>query len=54
MKTTLDNDLINHVGAIYTENDIEQLWLIRPSEVYDENQTGQQPIIQVRSMLSQY
>ena len=41
-KTKQDNNMIDRIGAVYTENKIEQLWLIGPSAAYNKNQTGQQ------------
>ena len=41
-KTKQDNNMIDRIGAVYTENKIEQLWLIGPSTTYNKNQTGQQ------------
>ena len=35
MKTRQDKDMINSTGAIYTENEIELLWFIGSSVVYD-------------------
>ena len=32
--------VINRIGAIYTENDIELSWQIKSSANYDENQIG--------------
>ena len=37
MKIKKDNDLIDRAGAFYVKNNIEPLWLIKPSVVYDEN-----------------
>ena len=37
MKTRQGNDLIDRIGATYTENDIELSWLTGPSVVYDKN-----------------
>ena len=42
MKTRQDNDLINHIGVVYVESDIELSWSTRRGAVYDENQRGQQ------------
>ena len=39
MKIGKENDMTDYIGVIYVENDIELLWLIRSSVVYDENQT---------------
>ena len=41
IKTKLDNDVTDHIGAIYVENKIELSWPIQPSAVYDENQKRQ-------------
>ena len=45
MKTRLYNDLIDCASAIYAENDIELVWLIKSGVVYDENQTRQQRVV---------
>ena len=37
MKTKQDNDMTDHVGAIYAKNDNEQSWLIRLSVACNEN-----------------
>lgn len=37
MKIRQDNDMIDYVGAIYTENNTELSWLIKSSVDYDEN-----------------
>ena len=29
MKTRQDNDVIDRIGAVYAENDVEHSWLIR-------------------------
>ena len=42
MKTKHGNDMTDHIGMVYAENDIELSWLIRLGAVYDENQTKQQ------------
>ena len=42
MKTRQDNNMINHIGAIYHENEIELSWLIGSGAVYEKNQKGQQ------------
>ena len=34
-KTRQDNDMIDSIGAIYVENEIELSWLIRPGIVYE-------------------
>ena len=36
-KTREDNEVIDSRSAIYTENDLELLWPIRLSAVFDEN-----------------
>ena len=41
MKTTQDNNVINHLGAFYIENNIELSWLIGFGAIYDENQIRQ-------------
>ena len=38
MKTRQDNDVIDYIGAVYTENDTKLSWLIGPGADYDENQ----------------
>ena len=38
MKTRQDNDVTDHRGVFYFENDIELSWSIRPGAVYDKNQ----------------
>ena len=42
MKARQDNDVINHIGVVYVESDIELSWSTRRGAVYDENQRGQQ------------
>ena len=37
-KTKKDNDMNDRTCTVYTENDTELSWLIRPGAVYDENQ----------------
>ena len=37
MKTKQDNDMTNHGGALYIENDTELLWSIELGAIYDEN-----------------
>ena len=37
MKTRQDNDMINHIGAIYAKNDIELSWPNGSSVDCDEN-----------------
>ena len=41
MKTKQDNNMINRIGAIYTENDNELSLLIRLGADYNENQIEQ-------------
>ena len=41
MKIRLDNNMIDHTGEFYVENDIEMAWLIGPGVVCDENKTWQ-------------
>ena len=36
MKTRQDNDMINHISAIYVENETMLSCLIGPGTVYDE------------------
>ena len=40
-KTRLDNDVIDHTGAVYAENKIELSWPIEPGAICDKNQIGQ-------------
>lgn len=40
-ETIQDNNMTDHTGAIYAENDNELLWPIRPNAVYNGNQIGQ-------------
>ena len=40
MKTWHNNDMTKCLGGVYTENDIELLWLIKPGTGYDENEIG--------------
>ena len=37
MKARQDNDVIYHIGAFYTKNDTELLWLTGQGVFYDEN-----------------
>ena len=37
MKTIEDNDVTNHISAVYTKNNIELSWPIRLFIDYDEN-----------------
>ena len=37
IKTRHDNDMMDHIGAVYTKMEIELLWLIGSSVVCDEN-----------------
>ena len=41
MKTRQDNDLTNHLGEFYTENDATLMLPIRSGADYDKNQIGQ-------------
>ena len=36
-KTRQDNDLTDHIGPVYIENEIKLLWPIRRGTFYDEN-----------------
>ena len=36
MKIRQDNDMTNGTGAVYVENEIELLWLIRLGTIYDK------------------
>ena len=40
MKTREDNDVTDHIGVVYIENNTELLWLIGLAVDYDENQIG--------------
>lgn len=33
--------MFDYAGAVYTENETELSWLIRPGVAYDDNQTEQ-------------
>ena len=37
MKTRQDNDVTNHAGVLYIENNTKLLWPIGPGVVCDEN-----------------
>ena len=37
MKTSQDNDVTNHIGAVYAENNTELPWLIKLDVVYFQN-----------------
>lgn len=37
MKTSQDNDVIDHTGPPYVENEIQLLWPIWQDMVYDED-----------------
>lgn len=37
MKTRQDNDMTNHTGVVYIENDNELSRPIRPATIYNEN-----------------
>ena len=37
MKTIVDNEVTNRIGAVYDENDNDLSWSIGPDGVYDEN-----------------
>lgn len=41
MKTRQDNDMTEHIGVVYTKNDIELSWAIGLSVLCDENQKRQ-------------
>ena len=41
MKTRQDNDVIDCMGSLYTENNTELLWLIILSNVCDKNKAWQ-------------
>ena len=40
MKTIQDNDMTNHTGVVYSENNIELSWPIILGTVFDEKQIG--------------
>ena len=42
MKIRQDNDVIDHIGAVYVKNETELSWLIESGAVCDKNQIGQQ------------
>ena len=37
IKTREDNNVTDHTGAVYVENDIKLSWSIRSSAICDEN-----------------
>lgn len=37
MKIRQENDVIHHIGAIYTKNKAKLSWPIKLSVIYDEN-----------------
>ena len=37
MKTKQENDVIDHIGAVYAKNETGLSLLIEPSVIYDEN-----------------
>ena len=39
IKTRWDNDVTDHIGMLYTENETRLLWLIELGTIYDKNQT---------------
>ena len=41
MKTRQENDVIDRIGVIYTINNNELSWPIKPGATYKENQTRQ-------------
>ena len=41
MKTRHDNNVTNHTGAFYAENDTKLLWLIEQGAICDKNKTWQ-------------
>lgn len=51
MKTIQDNDMTDHAGAFYIENDIELSLLIGSSIVCDENETDNNESNQIRCPL---
>lgn len=40
MKKRQNNDVTNHIGMLYTENDTKQLWSIRWGMNYNEDNIG--------------
>lgn len=36
-ETKQDNDVIDHTSVVYVENEIELLWSIKLSVIYDKN-----------------
>lgn len=41
MKTKQDNNVTDHIGVVYAENETELSWPIGPDAVCEENQIGQ-------------
>ena len=41
MKTRHDNNVVNHIGPLYIENETKLLWSIQQGTVYDKDQTTQ-------------
>ena len=41
LKTRQDNDMTDHIGAVYAKNDNELLWHVGLGDNYDEKQTRQ-------------
>ena len=39
-KIRRDKDVVNHMGPVYAEKEIELSWLIWQGMVYDEDQRG--------------
>ena len=40
-KMRQDNDMTDHIGSLYAENETHLLWLIRQGMVYDKDEIGQ-------------
>ena len=41
MKSRQENNMINHIVAVYVKNDTKLSWPIKSGEIYNENQIGQ-------------
>ena len=48
-KTRKDNDVTDHIGAIYAKNEIELSWLIGQGVTYDEEDANNDVIVHVRA-----
>ena len=40
MNAKEDNDVTNHISAVYAKNNVELSWSIRLGAYYDKNQIG--------------